>query len=87
MIYDWYRIFNRGEFESTGLVSRTYVVELEGIGIVDILVTKGNLISMTYEGVMLPVKLNDANPFAFEGMAVYEKENGDIYLGILSNEN
>lgn len=84
MIYYWYKILNRQAFEATGLVSRTYTLDLERLGVVDILVTKGNLLSLTYEGVMLPVYLNNENPFEFEGLAVYEKLDGDIYLGVLS---
>ena len=82
MIYTWFKIFNEGEFEASNLVSRTYTVNLEDIGQKDILVTKGNLVSMTYEGVMLSLDMNDANPFEFEGLAIYRDENDDVWLGI-----
>ena len=82
MIYTWFKIFNEGDFEAANLVSRTYSVNLEDIGQKDILVTKGNLISMTYEGVMLSLDMNGANPFEFEGFAIYRDENDDVWLGI-----
>lgn len=89
MTFTWFKIFNLTDFEATGLVSRTYTVILEGIGQKDILVTKGELVSMLYEGVFLPIELNDINPFIKEGesesesgYAVYKATNNDVYLGI-----
>lgn len=83
MIYMWYRIFNLTEFLATMLVSRTYTLELENIGIKDVLVTNGKTIAVTYEDVMLSVNLNGKNPFAFEGHAVYlDSATQDVYLGL-----
>lgn len=85
-MYNWYRLFNKQDFEATGLVSRTLTVELEDIGLKDILITRGNLTGITYEGVFLPVGLNEVNPFYFEGFAVYQRDNADIYLGVFVDE-
>lgn len=85
-MFDWYRIFNVDEFDSQGLVSKTYRLELEGIGIKDILVTRGNLLGVTYEGVFMAVGLNDRNPFAMDGFAVYRDNNQDVFLGIAVDE-
>jgi len=82
MIFMWYRIFNLTDFLATNLVSRTYSLELENVGIKDILVTNGNTISLTYEDVMLSLNLNEKNPFIFEGHACYLAENQDVYLGL-----
>lgn len=82
MEFNWYPLFNREFFEELGLVSRTLTVSLEGVGEKDILITKGNELSILYEGVFLPVGLKDENPFVKEGHAVYEDENGNIFLGI-----
>jgi hypothetical protein len=82
MIYAWYKIFNLAEFEAKGLPSFSYTVELEDRGQFDILVTKGNLVSIIFESVMLPMNFNSKNPFEFDGHASYIKENGDVYLGI-----
>lgn len=88
MIFDWFKIFNLVEFNALGLVSRTYSLELEGIaGIQEILVTKGNTVSMTYQGVMLALNLNDENPFRFDGFAIYVDENQDVFLGIEADES
>lgn len=86
MLYNWYRIFSLSEFLATNLVSKVYSLELEGIGLKDILVTQGNLISITYDDVMLSLNLNGKNPFEFEGKAIYLKGD-DVYLGFLSDEN
>jgi hypothetical protein len=86
MIYDWYKIFNLDEFIATGLRSRTYTLELEEIGQKDILVTRANLYSILYDGIFLPISLNDKNPFEFEGHAVYLDSNNDVFLGIAVDE-
>lgn len=82
MQYTWFKIFNRTEFNALGLVSRTYTLNLAGIGEKDILVTKGLAVGMLYEGVFLSLELNDKNPFEFDGHAAYVDENEDVYLGI-----
>ncbi len=80
--YQWYRIFNLAEFEALALPSFTYTLALEDRGQFDILVTKGNLVSIIFEGVMIPVNFNSKNPFEFDGHASYLMDNGDVYLGI-----
>lgn len=82
MIYKWFKIFNLTEFLATNLVSRTYTIELEGIGVKDILATQGNTNSITYDDVMLSINMNAKNPFEFEGKAVYLSETNDVWLGL-----
>lgn len=85
-MFNWYKIFNKQDFEATGLVSRKLTADLADIGFKEILITKGNATGLTYEGVFLPINLNGVNPFYFEGFAVYLRDNGDVYLGVQSNE-
>lgn len=82
MIYTWYKIFNKTEFEALDLVSKEYEVVLQDIGLKTILVTKNNLISILYEGIFLSINMNDHNPFEFEDHAVYLHPSNDVYLGI-----
>ncbi len=81
--YTWFYIFNLIEFEALGLVSRSYSLVLDQVGQIEVLVTKGNYVSMTYDDVLLPINLNDANPFEFETYACYLDENNNVWLGIL----
>lgn len=85
--YDWFYIFNSPDFMATGLVSRTYTVVLDGIGQKDILVTSGEALGMTYDGVFLPLQLNGKNPFAIDERAIYIDENNNVWLGILVDED
>lgn len=82
MQYTWFKIFNRTEFNALGLVSRTYTLNLDGVGEKDILVTKGLALGMLYEGVFLSLELNDKNPFEFDDHAIYVDENDDVFLGV-----
>lgn len=82
MSFDWYKIINRAEFLATGLTSREVEVVLEGIGLRTILVTQGRLTSLVYDGVMLPIGVTEANPFIFDGYAVYLDANDDVWLGV-----
>jgi hypothetical protein len=89
MTFTWFKIFNLTEFEALGLVSRTYTQVLEGIGQKDVLVTKGECVSILYEGIFLPLQLNDINPFIKNAddetevaHAIYIDANDDVYLGI-----
>lgn len=81
MQYNWFKIFNRTEFEALGLVSRTYTLNLQGIGQKEILVTKAATLSMVYDDVFLSLDLSD-NPFEFESLAIYQDAVNDVYLGV-----
>ncbi len=83
MTLTWFKIFNQTEFEALDLVSKTYTVDLEVLGEKDILVTKGNYISILYEGIFLSIGMSEKNPFVFENTAVYLDENFDVWLGVL----
>lgn len=90
MLFTWFKIFNLTEFNALDLPSKTYTVILEAIGQKDILVTKGELVSITYEGVFLPSMLNGINPYIKKGetedelnYAIYlDTDSQDVYLGI-----
>lgn len=84
MEYDWFNIFNLTDFNSTGLISRTYSFFLGTLGLKAILVTKGNVVSMLYDGVFLPIQLNSLNPYKIDDRAVFIDENNDVWLGILN---
>ena len=82
MTFDWYKIINKDEFEASGLVSKEVEAVLDGIGEKTILVTRGNLISLVVDGIMISVGLGGANPFVFGGYGVYLDSNSDIWLGV-----
>lgn len=84
MIYNWYKIFNEAEFNELDLVSKTYTLNLEDLGEKEVLVTKGNALGITFDGVFLSLGLHSENPFEFEDLAIYQKTNGDVYLGFLN---
>lgn len=88
MIFNWFKVFNLTEFLATGLVSKTYLLILEGVGQKDVLVTYGNEISIVYEDVLLPVQFQGDNPFTRIGdngtYAVYKDAAEDVWLGILT---
>ena len=86
MIFTWFKIFNVDDFLALDLVSKTYTLELEDIGLREIMVTHGETVAMTYEDVFLPLELLSSNPFIMDGFAAYVKENGDAYLGIAVSE-
>lgn len=80
--YFFYKLFNYEDFLATGLVSRNLNLELDDIGFKDILIVRGVLVSIYYEGVLLSINMNDLNPFEFDGYAAYLHSDGFVYLGI-----
>ena len=86
MIFDWFNLFNLTEFMATGLVSRTLTRTLEGIGNRDILITSGDFVGITYEGVFLCIDMADQNPFVMDGCAVYVDEDDNVWLGVNGRE-
>ncbi len=86
MTFNWFQLFNMTEFLALELVSKTYQVILEGIGQKDILVTRGNEVSIIYEDVLLAVEFQSDNPFTREGddatYGVYLDADDNVWLGI-----
>lgn len=82
MSYTWFKIFNTDDFDESGLVSKTYVLNLEDVGLKEILVTKGITYGITYDGIFLAYNLNGLNPFYFEGHAIFRNPDNDVFLGI-----
>lgn len=87
MTFDWYKVINKAEFEATGLVSREVELILEGVGVKTVLVTMGNLLSITVDEVMLSFGLTEDNPFIFEERAIFVDANSDVWYGIKVNED
>lgn len=81
-MFDWFEIFNLQEFLSSGLESKTYEYFLEGIGLESIHVTKGNLVSVTFQDEFMPINFFDNNPYESGDCAVYLDESGAVWLGI-----
>lgn len=85
MTYDWYLVFNLGDFIDTELVSREFDI-LFPTGKETILVTKGNEYSMLYKETFLPLGLAGENPFAFDDHAIYFDSDYNVWLGILNED-
>ena len=83
MTYEWFYIFNTDDFTELDLVSKVYQLDLEGRGLVDVLVTLGETFGITYEGVFLPLNLNGVNPFEFEDMACYVDADNNVFMGFV----
>lgn len=81
MQFNWFKIFNRNEFDADALVSQEYTYTLDQIGEKTFLVTQGNLLSVTLDGVMLSLGLGVDIPFEFEGFALYQDANADVWWG------
>jgi hypothetical protein len=82
MTYKWFKLFSLTEFQATGLVTRELTRDLVGIGTVNILISVGNLVSITYDGHLLPINFLGNNPFVRGQYAVYIDSENFVWLGI-----
>lgn len=81
--YDWYFLVNLADFIASGLISREIQLNFQNIGLKTILITSGELVSVTFDDVILSIGLNNKNPFHFDSHAVYYDSNGAVWLGLL----
>jgi hypothetical protein len=81
MTYNWYEIFNTDDFDTDALVSKEYVINLVGIGVKSILVTKGFSYSIVYDETLLTLNMGEDNPFEFGGYAIYKDSENTVWLG------
>lgn len=85
--YNWFKVFNKTEFEDLDLVSKEYEILFDGQGTKTVLVTKGSALSVTLDDVFLTIGLNGNNPFVKDGLAVYlDPDTDDVFVGF-SSEN
>ncbi len=82
---NFWKIFNYAEFEATGLVSWSLTLLLGDVGEREILVVRGNVISVVFDGVMLPITVG-ANPYTRDGYTIYRDASDDVWLGIEADE-
>lgn len=83
MTYNWYFLTVLQDFIDSGLVSREITLNYPGLGLKTVLITRGSLYSILFEGVLLSIDLNSKNPFEFGGYAVYYDSAGGVWLGIV----
>lgn len=80
-MWDWFKLFNLDEFLSEELTSRTLVAVLEGRGTAIILISRGNMVSLTYNDVYLPVNLVGINPYIDSGYGSFIDTDNNVWLG------
>lgn len=86
MNFDWYKLFNLEEFMALNLVSRNLKVSLEGRGEKEVLIVRGNQVSLVFADVILPIGFENYNPFIEVGSqssyAVFKDSDNNVWLGI-----
>ena len=81
MTYEWYKIMALTEFIESELPSRLVPVTFPD-GVKDVLVTRGEVVSILFEDVFITVGLNGENPAEWEGYAVFYDEDDFLWIGI-----
>jgi hypothetical protein len=81
MMFDWYQIFNLDEFQNADLVSRTYTKVLTGRGEVEVLVLKGIVTSVQFDGEFMPIQFGGQNPYVSGNYAVFIDVDDNVWLG------
>lgn len=84
--YWTYKIYNVNDFLAMDIPSFMFQLTLEDVGTETFMLAKGNLVSLLYKDVFLPIGLNNQNPYFFDGVCVYLDSNDDIWLGIKKEE-
>ena len=81
MIYNWYPIILKTDFDALNIPSKEVSLYLQDIGLKTVLITKGNYYSFLYEDIFLTYNLNSRNPFNFDVYGIFLKDDM-FYLGI-----
>jgi len=86
MIFDWYNCFSKTDFLALSLLSKTYTVDLEGIGEESFTVYNQNYLSVAFRDVFIPLEFSDDNPTVREGdeanYALYLDADDNVWIGI-----
>lgn len=82
--FSWYQLFNKTEFEATGLVSATSTIVFKDVGVKTVLITKANSLGVTIDDVFLPLEMNQKNPFRIGERAIWLDEADNVWWGIFN---
>lgn len=86
MIFDWFELYSYVDFMSSGLFSKNLNIFFSGYGSKQIMITRGSLVSVIIDDLMIPTDFSDKNPYIVGDYAVYRSENNVIYLGFKVDE-
>lgn len=82
MTVNWYKVGNAKEFEEMNIPQLVQEVELEDMGMVEIVFMKGFNISIIFNGEVLTPELNGRNPFFRNKTTAYiDPETKDVWVG------
>lgn len=82
MTVNWYKVGNAKEFEAVDIPQFVQSLELENMGLVEIVFIKGFNISIIFNGEVLTPELNGRNPFFRNKTTSYiDPETKDIWVG------
>ncbi len=81
----WYPVYNLADFIEEDIASKEIELNLEGLGVKDIILFRGVNYSILYEGIFLTIGLNDKSPYIFENHAVLLDDDDQIWLGLLED--
>lgn len=83
MSFDYYFIFNLDEFLALGLVSKTYTLDLEGVGTETFLAVHGSFNSLVFRDVLLPLDSGAQVRPGIDGTyTAVVNQSRNVYLGI-----
>lgn len=78
----WYNIGNAENFEKMGIPQLAQELELEDLGMVEIVLIKGFNLSVIFNGEMMTPNLNGRNPFSKNKTTAYiDPITKDIWVG------
>lgn len=82
MNWNWYKLFSLTDFLAEEIASRELIVLLESLGRTSVLISRGNMVSISYGGSYLPVNFPDVNPYIAGGYAAYLDGENFVWLGV-----
>lgn len=83
MIFDWYKILSQAEINDVELTSKEYTFILEGRGQFSFLLVKKNNNSIVLDNSYFPISTNEINPRIKGENAVYQDNDGFVWLGFM----
>lgn len=84
-LYNWFLITSASEFLASGLVQKRVPMYLSGVGQVEFILSRGNLLNVQYLDTFISVGDGaPKNPHARNGYAAYIDDAGNLYWGFLA---
>lgn len=81
--WKWFNVLSLADFDAKNVPDMSFTRSVEGFGVKEMRICKGNFYALILDGVYLPVGVNGRNAFSVRERGAYIDESRNLWAGFL----